>query len=115
MATTPIPTPDHPSHVFVDAAFLAARYGRKRTFVSELVRSPGFPRPVVAGRWRLDHILAWEALAAQPVEEASTVVEVPAVDPALSVDLGVLRSRRSAGGAGPARRTSPQAPASNAA
>lgn len=113
MAITP--TPDHPSHVFVDAAFLAARYGRKRTFVSELVRSPGFPRPVVAGRWRLDHILGWEALAAQHVEEATTVAEVPAVEPALTVDLSVLQSKRSAGGAGSARRTSTQAPASDAA
>lgn len=37
-----------PRDVFVDAAWLGTRYGRRRTFISDLVNSPGFPGPVVA-------------------------------------------------------------------
>jgi len=51
----------NPANTFLGVADLRARWGCGRTYAYNTVKAPGFPRPVVAYRWRLDHILAWEA------------------------------------------------------
>ncbi|MGH9004209.1 MAG: hypothetical protein ACRDYV_13880, partial [Acidimicrobiia bacterium] len=56
-------SPD-PRHVYLSQSDLQTRYGRGRTFISQLVNSPGFPRPIVPGRWRFDRILAREDVQA---------------------------------------------------
>gem|GEM_PF-4653991 len=58
---TTLPADTDPRHVFVDAKFLQARWGKGRSaFYAYIDRIDGFPGQVVHGRWRLDHILAIE-------------------------------------------------------
>lgn len=56
-----LPTETDPRNVFVDAKFLQARWGKKKTaFYAYIERIDGFPCQVVPGSWRFDHILAIE-------------------------------------------------------
>lgn len=48
-----------PRHTFLTSQEVLDRYRWKRTKGYEMLRSPGFPRPV-ANRYRLDSLLAWE-------------------------------------------------------
>ncbi len=55
-----IAEPD-PRDVLLDATALMARYRVSRSTVyGEVVQRPGWPAPVVRGRWRLDHVRAYE-------------------------------------------------------
>jgi hypothetical protein len=49
-----------PRHVFLTASDIHARYRLARTAGYRLTRDPAFCRPCGPGRWRLDHLLAWE-------------------------------------------------------
>ena len=56
-----LPAETDPRNVFVDAKFLQARWGKKKTaFYAYIDRIDGFPCQVVPGSWRFDHILAIE-------------------------------------------------------
>ncbi|MGH8991587.1 MAG: hypothetical protein ACRDZ7_08680 [Acidimicrobiia bacterium] len=74
-------SPD-PRHVYLSQSDLQTRYGRGRTFISQLVNSPGFPRPIVPGRWRFDRILAWEDVQAAAHFEPAPALEGPDGGPA---------------------------------
>lgn len=67
-----------PRHVFLTAGEVIARYRWGRTKGYALLRSPDFPRPV-AGRYRLDLLMAWEdeQLAAETHEPAQRPVGPP--------------------------------------
>jgi len=57
----PLPAETDPRNVFVDAKFLQARWGKKKTaFYAYIGRIDGFPCQVIPGFWRFDHILAIE-------------------------------------------------------
>ena len=49
-----------PRHVFLTAREVIARYGWGRTKGYEVLRSDGFPRPLLGDRYRLDTLMAWE-------------------------------------------------------
>lgn len=70
---------DDPRHVFLTASEVIARYRWGRTKGYEQLRDQGFPRPV-AGRYRLDLLMAWEdgLLAEAAPPPTSTPVGPPA-------------------------------------
>lgn len=64
-------TADEPRHIFLTAGEVIARYRWGRTKGYEQLRRRDFPRPV-AGRYRLDLLMAWED------EQLAEVAGVPA-------------------------------------
>ncbi|GAA4380716.1 hypothetical protein GCM10023146_41430 [Nocardioides caricicola] len=68
-----------PRHTFLSARDVFARYGWGKTQGYVHLKTPGFPRPVLGGKYRLDTLLAWEDGQVQPVPD-------PPVDP--STDSG---------------------------
>jgi hypothetical protein len=49
-----------PRHIFLNAREVITRYGWGRTKGYQMLRQPGFPRPVGGDRYRLDLLMAWE-------------------------------------------------------
>lgn len=66
--------PTDPAHTFLAAKEVIARYGWGRTMGYQVLASPGFPR-AIAGRYRLDTLIAWEEPqpAAEVVEAAAAI------------------------------------------
>lgn len=74
------PDPDHdPRHTFLTAQEVIARYRWGRTKGYKQLRSDDFPCPV-AGRYRLDLLMAWEDK--QIADAAEALVHGPAGPPA---------------------------------
>ena len=73
-----------PRHTFLSARDVFTRYGWGRTQGYVHIKTPGFPRPVLGGKYRLDTLLAWEDTQVQPVSLAADdqAPDAPAGPPA---------------------------------
>ncbi|MCU1614169.1 MAG: hypothetical protein JWO98_1709 [Frankiales bacterium] len=71
--------PNDPVHTFLSAKEVIARYGWGRTKGYQVLSRPDFPR-AIAGRYRLDTLIAWEdaQLAAEVVEAAEAITAAAA-------------------------------------
>ena len=82
---TPVPTTAHapapnPRDVFLKAQGVFDRYGWKKSAGYERLKSPGFPRPLPGGLYRLDTLYAWEdtqLAALDPDTDTSPTEQVP--------------------------------------
>lgn len=87
--------PTAPAHTFLAAKEVIARYGWGRTKGYQVLAGPGFPRPI-AGRYRLDTLIAWEEaqLAAEVVEAAEAITAAAAAGTTADIDATTGMPRR---------------------
>lgn len=57
--TNTLEGPD-PRHTFLSTREVIARYGWGKSQGYKHVKTPGFPRPVLGGKYRLDTLMQWE-------------------------------------------------------
>lgn len=80
MTSYDLPDGADPRHTFLTVRDVMARYGWGRTKCYQMMRRPGFPRPVGGDRYRLDTLMAWED--AQLTEhQRDTATVLPAFPP----------------------------------
>jgi hypothetical protein len=70
-----------PRHTFLSAREVFDRYGWGKTQGYVHIKTPGFPRPVLGGKYRLDTLLTWEDTQVQPIAEPADAPS-PATEPA---------------------------------
>lgn len=98
MTTSSTATATNPRHVFIGITDLMARWRKGRSCTYDRVATPGFPRPVVQGRWRLDHVMVWEDrraagefMSSQTHRETERLEESAEVDEAAAVGNPLVR------------------------
>jgi predicted DNA-binding transcriptional regulator AlpA len=82
--------PTDPAHTFLTAKEVIARYGWGRTRGYEVLRGPDFPR-AIAGRYRLDTLIAWEDAQLAQVLEVAEAITAAAAETNAEVDASTVR------------------------
>jgi hypothetical protein len=86
--------PTDAAHTFLSSKEVIARYGWGRTKGYQVLAGPGFPR-AIAGRYRLDTLIAWEAAQlASEVVEAAEAITAAAAEATPEVDASTGMPRR---------------------